>query len=251
MWLASQSKRPAFHFIERFLMNNATNKKELLENSPLFKGFSSSVINAILPLLAPCQFKAGTLICLKGENSDCLYIINEGSVDVSVSSSEGKIILLGLLSKGEVFGEIGLLDKKPRTANVTAKTDVSLYRLSSSDFDKIAKTFGPPELMALTSYICFLFRGVINNLEEAVFLDSDIRIARKIQELYEKSEHKESNIFEIEISQENLGRMAGLSREAANKALSRLAEAKLIERKYKSILIPNIKRFLHILKKDS
>jgi CRP/FNR family cyclic AMP-dependent transcriptional regulator len=224
--------------------------KKLLENSRLFKQFSPSVVDAVIPALTHCQFNAGALICLKGEPSDCLYIIQQGEVEVSVSSSEGKIILLGSLSDGDVFGEIGLLDKKPRTANVMAKTDASLYRLGSGDFDRLIKLFGPEELMALTSYVCFLFRSVTNNLEETIFLDASIRIAHKIQELCEKGGGAKSGKYEIEISQENLGRMAGLSREATNKALSRLEETGIIERKYKHIVVPDIDRLIKKLKED-
>jgi CRP/FNR family cyclic AMP-dependent transcriptional regulator len=232
-------------------MENTAEAKKLLENSRLFKGFSPSVIEAILPLLTACHFEAGKLICLKGEPSDCLYIIRAGEVEISVSSREGKIILLGTLSDGDVFGEVGLLDKKSRTANATAKSDVSLYRLGSNDFDTITKLFGHGELMALTSYICFLFRRVTNNLEETVFMDAGIRIARKIQELYEKSDDKKDNRFKVAISQENLGRMAGLSREATNKALSRLEETGLIERKYKRISIPDVEKFLQTMKQEN
>ena len=221
--------------------------RKLLENSRLFKSFSPSVIDAILPLLTVCDFKAHQLICMKGDASDCLYIVNKGQVEVSVSSREGKIIILGYLSDGDVFGEVGLLDKQSRTANVTAKTDVSLYRLSSSDFDKITKLFGVDELMALTSYVCFLFRRVANNLEETMFMDAGIRVARKIKELYEKSEDKGRDTFKVNISQENLGKMVGLSREATNKALSQLEEDGLIERQYKSIFVPEIERFLKLV----
>lgn len=236
---------------ERLIMPHTEEAKKLLENSRLFKGFSADVLHTIVPLLTPCAFEAGALIFLKGEDSDSLYIIRKGEVEISVSSSEGKVILLGSLANGDVFGEIGLLDKKSRTANVTAKTDVSLFRLSSTDFDKITKSFGHAELMALTNYICFMFRSVTNNLEETVFMDASIRIAVKIRNLYEKSGDKQSNNFTVAISQENLGRMAGLSREATNKALGKLEELGLIERQYKNITVPDIKKFLSALKKEN
>ena len=220
----------------------------LLENSRLFKGFAPAVIDAIMPLLTTCHFEADNLICLKGDDSDSLYIIRDGEVEVTVSSSDGKIILLGTLSRGDVFGEVGLVDKGSRTANVEAKTPTTLYRLSSVDFDKVTALFGVDEWMALTSYICFLFRGVTNNLEETVFLDAGIRIARKILSLYEQGDCDEGeNRFSVSISQETLGRMAGLSREATNKALAGLQKMGLIEHKYKRIIVPDLKKFRQTL----
>ncbi len=228
-------------------MGNQEELRELLSGSRLFKNFAAPVMDALVPLLTECHFTEDSLICLKGDESDCLYIIRQGEVEVSVSSSDGKIIVLGTLSKGDVFGEVGLLDRAPRTANVSAKTDVSFYRLDSKDFDKVTSNFGSNEWMALTSYICFLFRNVVNNLEETVFLDASIRVARKIRGLYEKDGDKRSNSFSVSISQENLGRMAGLSREATNKALSKLEDVGLIEREYKTIIVPDIARFLESL----
>lgn len=232
-------------------MEERKEQRTLLANSRLFRDFSDEVIDALVPLLTPCHFEANNLICLKGDDSDCLYIISKGEVEVSVSSSDGKIILLGTLSGGDVFGEVGLLDKESRTANVTARSDVTLYRLGSADFDKISKLFSVKEWMALTSYICFLFRGVTNNLEETVFLDAGIRIARKLHNLYEQSgDKKGDNSFDISISQENLGRMAGLSREATNKTLSQLEEQGLIACKYKRIEIPDIKKFVAFIEQE-
>lgn len=226
---------------------NEDETKRLLRNSRLFKDFSPEIINAMAPLLTLCQFDEGNLICLKGDESDCLFIIRRGEVEVSVSSSDGKVIILGTLADGDVFGEVGLLDKNTRTANVSAKTDVQLYRLNSADFDALSKTFGVKEFMALTSYICFLFRRATNSLEETVFLDASVRVARKIRELYEKSGNKKDKSFDVSISQETLGKMAGLSRESANKALSRLEDTGLIKRHYKQITVPDIDKFLESL----
>ncbi len=226
-------------------MSDITEKKRLLAQSRLFASFGQDVIDAIAPLLSPCKFDADNVICLKGDDSDCLYVIRSGEVEVSVSSSDGKIILLGILSEGDVFGEVGLLDKESRTANVTARTDTLLYRLATADFEKITARFGLSEWRALTAYICFLFRGVTNNLEETVFLDAGVRVAKKIERLYRMGEgEKDDKAFTVTISQENLGRLAGLSREATNKALSQLEERGLIERQYKRIRIADIDDFI-------
>ncbi len=221
---------------------------KLLMKSRLFKNFSPEVIMAMTPFFTPCRFNSDNMICMKGDPSDYLYLICEGEVEVTVSSRDGKIIVLETLSRGDVFGEVGLLDKGPRTADVTARTDISLYRLEADDFETLTQSFSPGELKAITSYACYLFRRVTNSLEETAFMDADIRIARKIRELYEHSENKNGNSFRLNISQENLGRMAGLSREATNKALSHLEEKGLIQHKYKRVSVPNVKNFLEALK---
>lgn len=227
-------------------------KKQILKHSGFFKAFDSKIIEAILPLLQECHFGADHAICMKGDESDSIYLIREGQVEVSVSSRDGKVIVLGVLSKGDVFGEIGLLDKGSRTATVTAKTDTQLYRLTARDFAEITKLFSLKEWEAVTTYVCVLFRRVTNNLEETTFLDTGIRIVKKILEIYEKSppEEKKAEVFKLNISQEILGRMVGLSREATNKTLSRLGDEGLIESKYKHILVPDIGKLRQIVSKE-
>lgn len=227
-------------------MNQTQKIQMLLEGSRLFGRFDANVIQATIPLLSTCRFEAGSLVCLKGDESDSLYLISEGQAEVSVSSRDGKIIMLGSLSPGDVFGEVGLLDGEARTANVMACTDLELYRLSSAGFAELTKMFGVKEWIALSSYICFLFRRVTNNLEETLFLDASIRVARKILVLHKESRHGSHNNFQVTISQENLGRMAGLSREATNKALSKLEDMGLIFREYKKIIVPDIAKLAMI-----
>jgi CRP/FNR family cyclic AMP-dependent transcriptional regulator len=217
-------------------------KRRLVEQSCFFKGFDKEIIDGILPLMTECRFNAENAICLKGDDSDSLYLISEGMVEISVSSKDGKVIVLGMMGKGDVFGEIGLLDNGSRTADVTAKSDMILYRLSGRDFTEMTKKFSLNEWQAVTTYVCDLFRRVTNNLEEAAFLDTNVRVIKKILDIYKRSPEAEKGrgAFKLNLSQEMLGRMVGLSREATNKTLSRLAEEGLIESKYKHIMVPRI-----------
>ncbi len=231
-------------------MTEITNIEDALKNSALFKGFSEQVLTSLREKLTPCDFKKGNVICLKGDESDCLYVVTDGELEITVSSLEGKVITLGILSAGDVVGEIGLLDKGPRTANVIAKTNAKLYKLSRDDFDSLLSLFGPQEMKALTSYICNLFRRATNSLEETAFMDADTRVARKIYDLFKESENEDSEIFELSVSQVELGRMCGLSREAANKALSHLEEKNLLKREYKKIIISDISQLEELAQRN-
>jgi CRP/FNR family cyclic AMP-dependent transcriptional regulator len=218
-------------------------KLALLQTSGFFKGFSGNILNMVAPRLEECRFSKNNIVCMKDDESDCLYVIRQGQVEITVSSKDGKIIVLGTLERGDVVGEIGLLDKGKRTANVTAKTDVSLYRLTSDDFNKISQNFTLREWLAINGYICQLFRRVTHNLEDTVFLDASARVIRKVLEICEK----DSGSVKLTISQEQLGRMVGLSREATNKTLSRLEDIGLLERKYKTITVPDVQKLREFL----
>ena len=66
-------------------------------------------------------YRAGEIIFKEGDVGDCAYLIEEGRVEVSVSNTQKSQI-----HKGELFGEIALIDQQPRTATVRALVDTTL-----------------------------------------------------------------------------------------------------------------------------
>jgi CRP-like cAMP-binding protein len=64
-------------------------------------------------------FIGGQSVFCVGDVGDCAYLVEEGVVEI-VASDQGREQRIGLLSKGEMFGEIALIDRLPRTATVRA-----------------------------------------------------------------------------------------------------------------------------------
>lgn len=75
------------------------------------------------------KFKAGEVIIREGEDNRDLYILSDGVLEVSVRS-ENKKIVVGEIASPDILGEISFLNGSPRTATVSAKTDVEMFILS-------------------------------------------------------------------------------------------------------------------------
>ena len=75
------------------------------------------------------KFKAGEVIIHEGEENRDLYILSEGTLEVSVQDKSKKIVVSEIASP-EILGEISFLNGSPRTATVSAKTDVEIFILS-------------------------------------------------------------------------------------------------------------------------
>ena len=100
-------------------------KQTLMNTSPVFKGLNT--LQAKELILASCveEYAAGTSLIKEGDEGDSMYVILEGELEVSKAQND-KRILLSYLSTGEVFGEIALISKAKRSADVIAKTDTKL-----------------------------------------------------------------------------------------------------------------------------
>jgi CRP/FNR family transcriptional regulator, cyclic AMP receptor protein len=79
------------------------------------------------------HFAAGETIFLKGSPGDHMIAVVSGNVRISVAPANGQMLALAILTPGELFGEIALLDGKERTADAAAVTECSLAILDRSE----------------------------------------------------------------------------------------------------------------------
>ena len=79
------------------------------------------------------KFTAGQVIIEENTVGESAYILNEGKVDV-VRKGENRDVILATLEGEQTFGELGLIDDRPRTASVVAATDVQVTEIVRSDF---------------------------------------------------------------------------------------------------------------------
>jgi CRP/FNR family transcriptional regulator, cyclic AMP receptor protein len=103
----------------------ATNVANLLHRVPIFSDCGPKDLTAVARGLKEVNHKAGTVVAREGDPGVGLFIIVEGEAKVTIG---GK--LKAKLGPGDFFGEIALLDGGPRTATVTAETNVKLLGLT-------------------------------------------------------------------------------------------------------------------------
>ena len=79
----------------------------------------------------------------QGDEPDRFYIVADGEVDVVRHTVEGTSVPLATLRRGEVFGEIGILEETRRTADVRARSDVEVLALDWQDFKDLLDASDP------------------------------------------------------------------------------------------------------------
>lgn len=113
----------------------------LLALSPLFGQLTAKDRKVVLSKVIPETYEAGDIIIKEGEIGDAMYLIKEGTVEVSSHDSKKGKVVVAALKEGEFFGEIGLATMKPRTATVTATAKTELVLFSRTMIKEIIERY--------------------------------------------------------------------------------------------------------------
>lgn len=98
-----------------------------LEASRLFCELSPPELSALRRLAREESFPAGKEIFREGDSGDGLYVVREGQVEISGSVDSGARLVFSEVGPGDVFGEMAVVENKPRSASAVAKVNTSVY----------------------------------------------------------------------------------------------------------------------------
>ncbi len=119
-------------------------RRRALENHlrgvPMFAGLSSDFIEHLKSSVELQRFAPGQIIARQGDAADSFYLVRIGFVKISETYPGGELVL-AYLSRGDYFGEIGLLGGGVRTATCTALDHVEVVRISGDDFRDMVERF--------------------------------------------------------------------------------------------------------------
>ena len=118
----------------------------VLKISKLFSGMLAAELQALEQTAQLRAVPSGRHIFQEGDPGDGLYIIAEGTVQISCLVEPNQRKILSSLEPGDFFGEMAVLDDQPRSATATAETDVQVYFITREDMLRILTR--APHLMA-------------------------------------------------------------------------------------------------------
>ena len=143
---------------------------DLLRKVLLFEGLSEQELSALDEVTVLKRFRKDNMIILAEEEGDTLFVINRGRVKVTILSEDGREIILSMLGPGEFFGELSLLDGKPRSANVVTTEETELLMLRRSEFIQLIHKI-PPIAAKLLAELAGRLRKTDRKIEGLALLD--------------------------------------------------------------------------------
>ncbi len=110
---------------------------KLLKKLDIFKDLSSFELARIGKLIKSRIFEEGEQVVTMGEEGESLFIVKSGEAKVSRTIDNEKEEILAVLSVGDHFGEVALIDLHPRSADVYANNALQLLQIKKSDLEKL------------------------------------------------------------------------------------------------------------------
>jgi len=213
-----------------------------LQQVPLFRAFRQDDLQKISDVVKMQSIKKGNTLFRKGEQGTALYLIVSGKIKISVTSRLGDEVILSILSNGELFGDMALLDGMTRSADAVAVEDSQLYVLYQDDFIAILMK-SSTAIKALFSTLCARLRKTDKFVEETCFLNVSSRLARRLSEFAERQiKAGEQGEIRIEMTQSELASMVGATRESVNKELRSMREKGIVKTVGRSVVVCDLER---------
>ena len=105
----------------------------LLATNPFFADLGTEAVEAIATLCVTRSLRAEEVLFLKGDPGDALFAVRRGQIRIATGTDAGRRLTLNLLGSGDVFGEVALLDGRPRTADAVATERTELFMVRRRD----------------------------------------------------------------------------------------------------------------------
>jgi CRP/FNR family transcriptional regulator, cyclic AMP receptor protein len=199
---------------------------KLLEKCLFFKALDERERRDLAGHVIARSFAVDEPICHVGDPGYSMMGVAVGIVRISLPTPKGRDIILADLTAGELFGEIALLDGKPRSANVTALTKCELLVLERRDVLPFLER-SPTACLNLMQLLCARIRRSDERMAEIAFFDIPARLARA---LMRNAPHGRGPP-KLSLSQRELAEMCGATRENVNRCLREWQRSGILELK--------------------
>ncbi|QAA34251.1 Crp/Fnr family transcriptional regulator [Clostridium manihotivorum] len=194
---------------------------------PIFFSLNREHLTKVVSKINHLSFNKGEAVCIEGDYSNALVIINQGQVKLTKVTKEGKEQIIRVLSSGDFFGELSIFNEKD-------KYNFSAYALSSVKICSLSKESMNSILLENPEISIKILTEVSKRLMEAENLaqnlatnDADIRVASLIAEFGEKFGHNTDLGIEVNLpmNREDMANYIGVTRETISRKLTKLQDS--------------------------
>jgi CRP/FNR family cyclic AMP-dependent transcriptional regulator len=188
---------------------------DVLSRTEFFADASPGVLTQLASASSRRTLVRGDTLFDEGDPPDALYVVTKGRVAIAIANPiDRRESVVALMEVGDLFGEMGMLDERPRSAMARALQPSTVLAVP---YQPVIEMFhaDPKLLWNVTRLLAGRLRTMDEALADSVFLDVTGRTAKRLLELADGQDE-----FTLPVTQEELAGMVGASRERVNKAIA-------------------------------
>jgi CRP-like cAMP-binding protein len=196
----------------------------------LLSRLPEQLLNRLFGGATTVRLKTDEVLFLAGDTGDGCYRVDDGLLKVALISRTGKERILAFLGRGTIVGEMSIIDRLPRCANVVAVRPAVLSFVSRTDFQGFAKIH-PEVYETLLALLAARLRETDIAVAAGTFLPVRGRIACTLLELAQDfglDVGYGRMVIQQKICQADVAAMAGVSREHVNRTLNDWKRRRLV-----------------------
>jgi len=184
-----------------------------LKKVSLFDNLNDEQLEHVLRISHRKTFPAGTVLFHEKEMGLTFYVVLSGSIKLFTRSGSGEEKVLSLVSGGESFGELSLLDGRPRSASAQTLEKTTVLEIASEPFMSLLQAHFDIT-RGILAELCRRLRATNEHVNDLTFLDGRTRVLKNLIALANRTGKREGNLISIPMSlnYDELAQMAGVSK---------------------------------------
>jgi CRP-like cAMP-binding protein len=189
-------------------------ERRILETTQLLGALPPDTLESLRQQATTRTIRRNEVLFRQDDPASEMFGIMTGRVAILTRSPDGRESLVAVLDEGSLFGELGLFDDGPRSADARALEESTVMVLGYEAVHAAIDAH-PTLLWVIVRLLARRLRNTDESLADAVFLDVPARTAKRLLEIAGDADQ-----FRLPMTQEDLAGLVGASRERVNKALS-------------------------------
>jgi len=190
------------------------------------------------------EFPTGTVIFREGDAGNEMYVIQSGKVNITKKARDVEKVLV-TLGPGAFFGEMAIINQKPRSASAVVVEDARLLVIGPKTFDAMIR--GNAEIaVRMIKILAQRLQEADEQIENLMLRDHNSRVVHFLTHLAAKGRHVPGGIL-VEVDPGTLAQKIGLEAHQVSEVLSKLLRARLIREQDGALLIYDVNRLREFL----
>jgi CRP/FNR family transcriptional regulator len=201
----------------------------LLRRIPVFAGLSDDDLAAVAAVSVARRLEPGAVVFREGDRSDTCYVVRSGTARAIREHPDGRSITLAHFGPGDIFGELAMFDDEPRSATVDTIEPTEVIAIPGRDIQRLMREY-PEIAVKLSTALAVRLRATNERLARQSFQTVQSRVAAVLAQMVADARdgNPGGSDVEVTLTQADLAKLAGSSRESASRFLATLERSGVI-----------------------